>query len=99
MTEKDDRKKRTEPYSGNSPLSLSYKSRVLVLKREYRNVRFVVSLLAEAYLTVNKSVKSVILTHTHVQTWVVDSTSLTNEDVASLYCLITEFLDTESFAM
>jgi len=75
------------------------KSRVLVLKREYRDIRFVVCLLAEAYLTVNKSVKCVILTHSNVQTWVVYSTSLTNEDVASLYCLITEFLDTESFAM
>ena len=75
------------------------KSYVLVLKREYRDVRFVVSLLAERYLTVNKSVKSVILTHTYVKTWVVNCTSLTNEDVASLYSLITVFLDTESFAM
>ena len=73
--------------------------RELVLEWKYRNVRLVVCLLAEAYLTVNKSVKSVILTNTHVQTWVVNCTSLTNEDIASLYSLITEFLDTESFAM
>ena len=92
-------KKRTVPYSGIQSSIFVIKSRVLVLKREYRDIRFVVSLLAEAYLTVNKSVKSVILTHTYVQTWVVNCTSLTNEDVASLYSLITVFLDTESFAM
>ena len=40
-----------------------------------------------------------VLTDTHVQTWVVNSTSLTNEDVTSLYYLITIFLDSESFAM
>ena len=39
-----------------------------------------------------------ILTHTYVQTWVVNCTSLANEDGASLYSLITEFLDTKSFA-
>ena len=92
-------KKRTAPYSGMQSSIFVIKSRVLVLKREYRDIRFIVCLLAEAYLTVNKSVKSVILTHSNIQTWVVNSTSLTNENVASLYCLITKLLDTESFAM
>ena len=92
-------KKRTAPYSGMQSSIFVIKSRVLVLKREYRDIRFVICLLAEAYLTVNKSVKSVILTHTYIQTWVMNSTSLTNENVASLYCLITKLLDTESFAM
>ena len=93
-------KKRTEPYSGKQSSNLLVmKSRVLVLKREYRDVRFVISLLAEADTTVDKCVKSVILTDTDVQTWVVNSTPLTNKDITCLYNLITEFLDTESFAM
>ena len=82
-----------------SPLVSCHKSRVLVLKREYRDVRFVISLLTEADTTVDQSVKSMVLTDTYIQTWVVNSTSLTNEDVTSLYYLITIFLDSESFAM
>ena len=93
-------KKRTEPYSGKQSSNLLVmKSRVLVLKWEYRDVRFVISLLAEADATVDECVKSVILTDTDVQTWVVNSTPLTNKDITCLYNLITEFLDTESFAM
>ena len=76
-----------------------HKSPSLVLKRDHRDVRFVISLLTEADSTVYERVKSVIFTHSHIQTWVVYSTSLTNEDVTCLYYLITEFLDTESFAM
>ena len=92
-------KKRTETHSGKQSSTYLIKSRVLVLKWNNRNVRLVVSLLAEAYSTVDESVKSVILTHSDVQTWIVYSTSLTNEDVTCLYNLTAKFLDTESFAM
>ncbi len=66
---------------------------------KYRNIGFVVSFLAEAYSTVDQCVESVVLTDTYVEAWVVDSSPLTNEDITCLYNLITEFLDTESFAM
>ena len=70
----------------------------LVFERDNRDVRLVLCLLAEFYLTVNEGVESVIPTHSDVETRVVNSTSLTDDDVARLYSLISEFLKTESFA-
>lgn len=46
---------------------------------------------------VNESVQCVILTDTYILAWVVLSTTLTNDNVASLHCLSTEVLQTESF--
>lgn len=79
-------------------LSTSF-PRVLVLKRDYRDIRFIVSFLAEAYLTVYECVKSMVFTHSYIQTRIVDCTSLADKNVACLYNLITEFLDTESLAV
>ena len=92
-------KQRIANHPGLQSSIFSSKSRVLVLKRNYRNIGLVVSFLTETNLTIDQSVKSVVLTHTYIESWVVNSTSLTNEDVTCLYHLITEFLDTESFAM
>ena len=78
---------------------MSSNPRVLILKRENRDIRFVVSFLAEAYLTVNQGIKSVVLAHAYVKAWVVDGTPLTNEDISRLNSLIAEFLDTESLAV
>lgn len=51
----------------------------------------------ECYDTVSESVKSVILTDAYVLAWIVLSTALTNEDVASLSELTSEELKSESF--
>lgn len=48
--------------------------------------------------TVNKSVKSVIFTHTYVFTRMVNGTALTLDDVACFSMLTTENLNTKSFA-
>ena len=62
-------------------------------------IRAVVSLLSEDYRTINESEEGVILTHTYVLTWIVNSTALTNDDVACLRYLTTIKLYAESFAL
>ena len=62
-------------------------------------IRAVVTLLCEHSCTVNQCEEGVILTHTHILTCVVNSTTLTNDDVACLRKLTTEKLQTESFAL
>ena len=93
-------KKRTVPAFGvQSFLDVLYKSRALVLERNYRNVRFAFCLLGIFHGTVDESVKGVISTHTYVQTGVVCCTSLTDEDIAGFYHLRSEFLKTKTFAL
>ena len=78
-------------FSVNNPYLLS--------KGSYANVRLTRRLLAELNCTVNQCEESVVLTHTHVVTGVVYSTSLTYDDVAGLSELTTEKLYTESLAL
>ena len=56
------------------------------------------SLLCEDNYTINKCEEGVVLAHTYVLTWIVNSTALTNDDVACLCELTTEKLQAESFA-
>ncbi len=71
----------------------------LLSKRHYAYVGLALALLAERYRSIYKCEEGVILTHTHVLTGVVDSTSLTNDDVASLSELTTEKFYAESLAL
>lgn len=48
--------------------------------------------------TINESEDSVILTHTHVETGMMSSATLTLDDIACFAALTTENLYTESFA-
>lgn len=50
---------------------------------KYRYDASVLTSLAEVYDSVCKSIKSIILTDTYIQTWVVLCTTLTNNDVTS----------------
>ena len=54
--------------------------------------------LGEYYYTVNESEESVVLTHTHVETGMVNGATLTLEDVTGFAMLTAENLYTESFA-
>ena len=71
----------------------------LLGQRRYADERLALTLLAERYRTVYQCEEGVILTHTHVLAGVVDSTSLTNDDVASLSELTTEKFYAESLAL
>ena len=51
----------------------------------------------EDYDTVCESVESVVFSDAHVRAWVVLCATLTYEDVASLDCLTSEMLKSESF--
>ena len=62
-------------------------------------VRTIVALLGEYYCTINQCEEGVVLAHTYVLAWVVNCTTLTNDDVACLSKLTTEKLQTESFAL
>ena len=80
-------------------LSLFFENlRRLVLERNYLNEGFVACLLAVYHCTVYKRVKCVVLSHTYIEARVVNRTPLTNDDVASLYTLATELLETQAFA-
>lgn len=61
--------------------------------REYRYDASVFATLAEVYDSVCKSVKSIILTDTYIQTWVVLCATLTNDDVTSDNLLTTPNLN------
>ena len=54
--------------------------------------------LGEYYYTVDESEESVVLTHTHVETGMVNGATLTLEDVTGFAMLTAENLNTESFA-
>ena len=68
----------------------------LCLSGDNRNEALVVTASLELYSTVNECVEGVIRTHTHVLTGMMNCTSLTYDDVASLTNLTTEDLYTES---
>ncbi len=68
-------------------------------KRLNAYIRAIITLLSENYCTINQCEEGVILTHTYILTCVVNSTTLTNDDVACLSKLTTEKLQTESFAL
>ena len=62
----------------------------------YVDKRAALFAFGEDNCTVNESVESVVFAHTHVQARVVNSTTLTFEDVACLSLLATENFHTES---
>ena len=70
-----------------------------LLYRSYTYVRLTRSLLAEYHCTVYQREEGVILTHTYILTWIVNSTTLTNDNVACLSYLTTIKLNAESFAL
>jgi hypothetical protein len=72
---------------------------LLVLEGKYGNVRFVFPLAGELDGAVDEGVKSVVLTHAHVEARVVSGTPLTDDDVAGLYDFLAELLDSEPFGM
>ena len=82
-----------------TPFFLCNKASSLLSHRNYAYVRLTRRLLAEANCSVNQCKKCVVLTHTHVVTWVVYCTALTNNNVTRLSELTTEKLYTESFAL
>lgn len=55
------------------------------------------STLVEVHNTVNKCIESVVLANTYILAWVMLGATLTNDNVACLYNLTTEVLQTESF--
>ena len=55
--------------------------------------------LGEYYYTVDESEESVVLTHTHVETGMVNGATLTLEDVTGFAMLTAENLYTESCAL
>ena len=71
----------------------------LVLKRNYRYVRFIFPLACELYSSVNESIECVVLAHTDVAVRIVDCSSLTYNDVSGFNYLTAEFLEAQSFAM
>ena len=71
----------------------------LALEGNYGNVGLVVSLASELDIAVNKCVESVILAHTHVGGRVVDGTPLADDNIAGLYDLAAEFLETQALAL
>ena len=68
-------------------------------KRSYANIALTRSLLREDNNAIYKCEEGVILTHTYILTWIVNSTALTNDDVACLRYLTTIKLYAESFAL
>ena len=84
-------------FAGDISLCLSFIS-VLCLSR--LDVDKLAAFLTDGkgHYTVNESEESVILTHTYVQTGMMNSTALTLEDVTGFAYLTAENLYTESFA-
>ena len=71
----------------------------LVLERNDGDEGLVLFLAGELDSTVYESVKGVVLTHADVAARVVDGATLTDDDVAGLHGLFTEFLDTKTLAL
>ncbi len=70
----------------------------LCFSRSYVDELTTVFAFREDYCAINKSVKSVVFTHTNVFTWVVNCATLTFDNVTSFSKLTAENLNTESFA-
>lgn len=80
--------------------AIRYDSKVELLgQRSYADIGATLALLAERHRAVYQSEQGVVLAHTYVLAGVVNSTSLTNDDVASLSELTTEKFYTESLAL
>ena len=71
----------------------------LLCKRSNAYIALAGCLLSEDNYTINKCEEGVVLAHTNILTWVVNSTALTNDDVACLRYLTTIKLYAESFAL
>lgn len=68
------------------------------LSRSYVDEPTAILTLGKHHYTINQSVDSVILAHTHVFTRVVNCATLTLDNVAGLCILTAKNLNTESFA-
>ena len=64
----------------------------LCFSRNYRYEALVFATFLETYSTIYQSVKSMIATHTYVFTWVMNCSSLTNNNVTSFTSCTTEDL-------
>ena len=64
----------------------------------YSNV-FAIVFRYKYYCAIGKGIQCVIPAHANVYTWVVNSTTLTLDDVTSFYALTTENFNTESLAL
>lgn len=53
---------------------------------------------SKVYGPINQCKQSVVFTHTNIQTWMVNCTTLTFDDVACFSKLTTEDFDAQSFA-
>ena len=87
------------PARGASPLHNLVKPLGLVLERDDGYVGFVLSLPGELDGTVHQGVQGVVLAHTDIQIGIVHGAPLTHDDIAGLYDLTTELLDSETFAV
>ena len=71
----------------------------LLANGSYLHEGFAVCFLVEANGTIYECKESVVLAHTHVLTGIVNSTPLTDENVACLCKLTAEQFNAESFAL
>ena len=79
----------------HSPHEMLLSSR---LERDNGYVGAVVAFLDERDSAVDESEEGMILAHANVEAWVMNSATLTNDDVASLSGLSSEELQAKSFA-
>lgn len=79
----------------HSPHEMLLSSR---LERDNGYVGAVVAFLDERDSAVDESEEGMILAHTNVEAWVMNSATLTNDDVASLSSLTAKKLQAKSFA-
>ena len=71
----------------------------LVLKRDYRNIRLILSLAGELYSTVDESIEGVVLAHSDVLVRIVDCTPPTDNDIAGFNYFAASVLETMPFAL
>ena len=82
-----------------SPLTfISYRS-LLRAGRYNRYIGLVLPGLAESHHTVHKGIKSMVLAHPDILTGIVNSSSLTDKNIAGLGHLTAEQLQSKSFAV
>ena len=72
---------------------------LLLAQRSNAYIRFAFAFFAEGNRAVNQCEERVILADTYVLARIVDSTSLPYDDVAGLYDLTAEFLESKPFGM
>lgn len=70
----------------------------LVFKWVYRNEGLVVRLLLELNLAIDQRIEGVVLSHADIYTSIVDSSSLTHDDISGNNLLSAVYFNTESFA-